>query len=352
MAYHFQWLSPKKAKPAGERAAPVVAAEATLQDVSVTLRTIGSVQPYNTVSVKSQVDGQVVAVAFKEGQQVNKGDPLFTIDPRPFEAALRQSEANLARDKAMLEKAKADLVRYTELAKKDFTPRQQFEAAKAAAESGEAAVKASQAMVDNARLQLAYSSIRSPIQGRTGSVLIQIGNVVKANDTAPLVVINQTKPIYVSFAVPERHLPEIKRQMADARLKATALPQGDTGEPVAGEVTFVNNAVDVSTGTIQLKATFANADERLTPGQSVNVVLTLATLANAVVVPSPAIQAGQNGQYVYVVKQDMTVERRPVVVGAAENGLTVVQEGVTAGEKVVTEGQLRLTPGARVKLPS
>lgn len=351
---YFGGSSPmsKAATKSGPPPAPVVAADVGQRDVAVTFRTIGAVQPYTTVSVKSRVDGQVIAVAFKEGQTVKKGDLLFTIDPRSFEADLKQAEAALARDRALLEKAKLDLARYTELAKKDFAPKQQLDQARANADSAAATVKADEAAVDHARLQLGYTAIRAPIQGKTGNILIQLGNVVKANDTAPLVVINQVQPIYVAFAVPERYLPEIKRRMEDGVLTVEAVAMGDTAEPSRGELTFINNTVDSATGTIQMKATFANGEERLTPGQSINVTLRLATKAQALVVPSSAVQVGPEGQYVYVVKPDMTVEMRRIEVGMAEDGMTVITRGVEAGEKVVTEGQLRLFPGAKVKLQS
>lgn len=348
--FYFGGSSPASKAATAPQGAPVVAADVGLKDVAVNFRTIGNVQPYTTVSVKSRVDGQVIAVAFQEGQIVKKGDLLFTIDPRPFEADLKQAEAALARDKALLEKAKLDLARYTELAKKDYTPKQQLDQAVANAASAAATVKSDEAAIEHARLQVAYSTIRSPIQGRTGNILIQLGNVVKANDTVSLVVINQTQPIYVTFAVPERNLPDVKRRMTEGTLMVEALPQGDTGPPIQGELTFVNNTVDTTTGTIQMKATFANQPERLTPGQSVNVTLTLANKAQAVVVPSEAVQIGPNGQFVYVVKQDMTVEQRPVVTGTKEGGMTVIESGIAAGEKVVREGQLRLFPGAKVRL--
>lgn len=352
--FYFGGSSPasKAATKSGPPPAPVVAADVGQRDVAVTFRTIGAVQPYTTVSVKSRVDGHVIAVAFKEGQPVKKGDLLFTIDPRPFEADLKQAEAALARDRALLEKAKLDLGRYTELAKKDFAPKQQLDQARANADSAAATVKAGEAAVDHARLQVSYTAIRAPIAGRTGNILIQLGNVVKANDTAPLVVINQIQPIYVAFAVPERYLPEVKRRMEDGSLAVEALAMGDSTEPNRGELTFINNTVDSATGTIQMKATFANANERLTPGQSIDVTLVLAKKAQALVVPSSAVQIGPDGQYVYVVKADMTVEQRRIEVGVAEDGMTVITRGVEMGEKVVTEGQLRLFPGAKVKLQS
>ena len=352
--FYFGGASPasKAATKGGPPAAPVVAADVGQRDIAITFRTIGAVQPYTTVSVKSRVDGHVIAVAFKEGQPVKKGDLLFTIDPRPFEADLKQAEAALARDRALLEKARLDLGRYTELAKKDFAPKQQLDQAKANADSAAATVKANEAAVDHARLQVGYTAIRAPIAGRTGNILIQLGNVVKANDTVSLVVINQIQPIYVAFAVPERYLPEIKRRMEDGSLAVEALAMGDSGEPGRGELTFINNTVDSGTGTIQMKATFANESERLTPGQSINVTLVLAKKAQALVVPSSAVQIGPDGQFVYVVKPDMTVEQRRIEVGVTEDGMTVITRGVEMGEKVVTEGQLRLFPGAKVKQQS
>jgi multidrug efflux system membrane fusion protein len=330
-------------------AAPVVTAEVARRDIPVTVHTIGSVQPLKTVAIKSRVDGQIVAVSFREGQMVKAGDPLFTIDPRSFEADVRQAEANLARDHAQLEKAKWDVARYAELTKKDFIPKQQYEQARTTVEALAATIKADQAALDHAKLELSHTSIRAPIQGRTGSVLVNLGNVVKANDPAPLVVINQIQPTYVAFSVSERYLPEIKARMAKGRLGVSASAQGDTREPQLGEVSFVNNAVDAATGTILLKATFPNADERLTTGQSVNVTLTLSMLADAVVVPTQAVQNGPSGPYVYVVKPDMTVEQRPIAAGIAHEGVTVIERGLEAGEQVVTEGQLRLIPGARVR---
>jgi multidrug efflux system membrane fusion protein len=316
-------------------------------------------------------------VSFKEGQDVTKGALLFMIDPRPFEAALKQAEANLERDlahvrqaEANLERdlaqernAKADADRYQMLFEKGVVARQQYdkvrtdwealaamvEADRAAKANAEAAVLADRAAVENAKLQLSYCSIRSPMDGRTGGLIVQEGNIVKEND-ANLVVINQMNPILVSFSVPEQHLGEIKKYMRAGTLKIEALAPNNEGAPHLGFVSFVDNAVDTGTGTIKLKGTFTNTDRRLWPGQFVNVVLTLTTEANVIVVPSNAIQAGQEGQYVFVVKQDLTVESRPVVAGRTVNGETVVQKGLREDEKVVTDGQLRLYPGAQVEI--
>ena len=351
--WQFVGFGAKAAKEGGERGpAPVLVAEAARQDMAVTAETIGSVQAFTSVSIKSQVDGQVTGVHFREGQTVKKGELLFSIDRRPFEAALRQAEANLARDSAMWEKAKLDLARYQELVNRGVVAKQQFETARANADGAGATVKADEAAVERARLELAYAQIHAPVQGRTGNVLIQQGNVVKANDANPLVVINQVQPIFVAFSVPERLMPGVKSRMTKGGLVAQATAPGDSGAPLLGRVEFMNNAVDASTGMIQLKAVFENANERLTPGQSVNVLLTLGTMSEAVTVPSSAVLTGPKGAYVYIVKDDMTVEHRLVSASVAREGKTVIDKGVDAGEKVVTEGQLRLFPGAKIKLPS
>ncbi|HVO15222.1 MAG TPA: efflux RND transporter periplasmic adaptor subunit [Alphaproteobacteria bacterium] len=350
---YFLFLHPASAtriaesgRPAG-RPAPVVVAAVAPRAVPITLGVIGNVEAYSTVSIKSRIDGQLVSAGFQEGQLVHKGDLLFSIDPRSFEAQVQQAEATLARDQAQLEGAKADLARYTRLSKSGYSSEQQFEQQRATTKALEATIRADQAALEIAKLQLEYTQIKSPIDGRTGNILIKPGNLVKANDTNAIVVINQTEPIYVSFAVPEQNLTEIKRRMAQGPLKVEAhVPGADKAD--TGEVTFVNNAVDASTGTIQIKATFANADERLTPGQFVEVTVFLSVLENALVVPSEAIQAGQNGPYVFVVKPDQTAESRPVVTGPSVDGFTVVAQGLKAGERVITEGQLRVVPGAKV----
>jgi multidrug efflux system membrane fusion protein len=353
MGGYFLFMHPAKATRVAEagrsagRPAPVVVAEVAPRSVPITLGVIGNVEAYSTVSIKSRIDGQLVSAAFQEGQLVHKGDLLFSIDPRGFQAQVEQAEATLARDQAQLEGAKADLARYTRLSKSGYSSEQQYEQQRATTKALEATIRADQAALDMAKLLLEYTEIRSPIDGRTGNILLKPGNLVKANDTNAIVVINQTEPIYVSFAVPEQNLTEIKRRMAEGRLRVEArVPGGD--KPEIGQVTFINNAVDASTGTIQLKATFSNDDERLTPGQFVDVVLQLSVLENALVVPSEAIQTGQSGTYVFVVKPDRTAESRPVVTGPTADGFTVVSQGLKAGEQVVTEGQLRVVPGAKV----
>jgi multidrug efflux system membrane fusion protein len=328
---------------------PVTVSTVIQKTVPVQLRAIGNVQAYSTVTVKSKIGGELVRVHFKEGQDVKKGDLLFTIDPRPYEAALKQAEANLERDLAQAKNAQVDARRYEFLIQKGVVARQQYDKFRTDAEALEATVLADRAVVENAKIQLSYCSIHSPIDGRTGSLIVQQGNIIKAEDIN-LVVINQIIPTDVAFSVPEQFLPEIKKYMASGKLQVEASIPMNEERPEKGVITFIDNAVDSNTGTIRLKGTFANPEKKLWPGQFVNVVLTLTTEPNAIVVPSRAIQTGQEGQYVFVVKQDLTVESRPVVAGRIVNTETVVQKGLSADEKVVTDGQLRLYPGARVEI--
>jgi multidrug efflux system membrane fusion protein len=328
---------------------PVIVGLATKKTVPVELRAIGNVQAYSTVMVKSKVGGELVRVHFIEGQDVKRGDLLFTIDPRPYEAALKQAEANLQKDLAQAKHAQEDAKRYESLIQKGVVPQQQYDKFRTDSEALEATVLADKAAVENTKIQLDYCSIRSPIDGRTGSLSVKQGNIIKADDIT-LVVINQIIPIDVSFSMPEQFLPEIRKHTASKKLQVDAsFPQSD--EPAEkGAVTFVDNAVDTSTGMIRLKGTFSNRERKLWPGQFVNVVLTLTEEPNVIVVPSQAIQTGQEGQYVFVVKPDLTVESRQVVAGRTVNGETVVQKGLQADERVVTDGQLRLSPGAKVEI--
>ena len=392
------------AKGASPPAVPVLAANATAKQVPLDISAIGNVQALTTVGVKSQVAGQVMQVHFAEGRDVRPGDLLFTIDPRPFEAAVRQAEAtvgrdlaqlrqaeagltqrkaeiqqalaNLERDTAQLENARTQERRYRELVDKELIAREQYDnfrtqmsamdatvaadraavenakasalAAEAGVENVRAVIKADQAVVDNAKLQLAYTAIRSPMGGRTGNLLVQAGNVVKANEGDPMVVIAQTHPIYVSFAVPEQYLADITRYQTPSGLAVRATPPGGA-KPATGRLTFVNNVVDASTGTIQLKATFDNEDNSLWPGQYVDVILTLST-EQAITVPAEAVQSGQQGPFVFVVKPDLKVEPRTVQPGRRVGGDIIVQRGLAAGERVVTDGHLRLVPGAKVEI--
>lgn len=328
---------------------PVMVATATQQDMPVQITAIGTVEAVNSVQVKSMVNGEITSVNFQEGQDVGKGALLFTIDRRQAEADLRRAQATLARDIATEQNALAEARRYIALQKEGVVARQLAEQMQSAAEAATALVQADRAAVANARVQLQYSRIYAPISGRTGTLQFDRGNVVKANDTSYLVAINQISPIYVTFTIPEQMLPQVKKYMAGRKLSVVAAIANDP-RPAVGTLTFVDNLVDRQTGTIKLKATFSNGDRRLWPGLYVNVTLTLATEANVVVVPSQAVQNGQQGPFVFVVKKDMTTESRQVRIDRTVGDKSVIAEGVKAGEMVVTDGQLRLTPDAKVEI--
>ncbi|MCX7723740.1 MAG: efflux RND transporter periplasmic adaptor subunit [Thermodesulfovibrio sp.] len=331
---------------------PVVVAQSMVKDVPIQITAIGNVEAYSSVTIKSRVDGQLLKVNFKEGDEVKKGQLLFVIDPRPFEEAVKQAEANLLRDKAQLEFAKADLERYDELLKEGLVSRQQYEKIKSTYESLKATVKADEAILNNAKLQLSYCYIYSPIDGKVGSLLVHPGNMIKANDTQ-IVKINQIVPIYVRFSVPEQELFRIKKAMRKGTLKTEAVVKGvDANYSEEGKVVFIDNTVDPATGTVKLKAEFANKDKNLWPGQFVNVVLTLGVKNNAIVIPYRALQTGQKGHYIYVVKEDKTVEMREVQAGLRFADEVVIEKGLNKGETVVVDGQLRLTPGAKVEIKS
>lgn len=329
---------------------PVSVAQVLQKDLPLEIASVGRVEAISTVSVKAQVGGEVTGVFFKEGQAVRRGDRLLAIDPRPFEIALKQAESVLEKDRALLRNAETDVARYAGLVQKDYVTKQQYDTLVANRDVLTAAIKADEASVANASLNLGYTTVRSPIDGRTGSLLIDLGNIIKANDAGPAVVIYQTTPIYVTFSVPEQYLPRIKEFNAKEPLKTLAVPAANGEQPVSGVLTFVDNAIDQTTGTIMLKATFDNQDGTLWPGQFLNVRLTLTTEKGAVVVPSQAVQTGQAGQYVYVVKDDMTAEMRPVKVDRAYGEESIIADGLKPGERVVTDGQLRLVPGAKVEI--
>ena len=332
-------------KPPDERV-PVTVAVAEQKNVPLQIRAIGNVQPIATVAVRALAGGQLQRVWFREGDDVRKNQLLFTVDPRPFQATLSQAEANLARDEAQLRNAESEANRYAELVKKDYVTREEYEKFASGAEAARAVAAADRAATENARLQLSYCDIHSPIDGRTGSLQVQAGNLVKANDITPLVTINQITPVYVTFSVPESQLGELLARGL-GNVPVLALPQNG-GTPIAtGKLTFVDNAVNTTTGTINLKATFANQNRSLWPGQFVNVAMTLAERANAIVIPSQAVQVGQRGQYVYVVKNG-GVEMRPITVFRAVDQQSIVEHGLTAGEIVVTDGQIRLSPSSKV----
>ena len=386
---------------------PVAVAPVEQKTMAVQLQAIGTVEAYSVVSVRAQVGGELTRVHFTEGQDVKKGQLLFTIDPRPFEAALAQAQATLAKDQGQIQQARAALARdrakvgqtqaayerdqtqaknaeveakrYAELLSRGLIAQEQADQFRTTAESlshtvtadladiksaeetvraDEAAIKsaeqvarADEAAVETAKIQLGYTEIRSPVNGRTGSLMLHEGNLVRTGGTndSTLVVINQIQPVYVSFTAPQQQLPIIKRYMGEGALHARAMPAGER-EPLTGVVTFVDNAVDQTTGTIRLKATFANEQARLWPGQFVNVELTLTTEPNALVVPAAALQSGQQGQYVFVVKGDGTVETRRVVVKRTQGSESVIAEGLQSGETVVTDGQPRLVSGAKVEV--
>jgi len=355
--------------------APVVTAKVTTKDVPVDIAAIGNVEAFATISIRSQVTGQLQEISFHEGDFVKTGQKLFTLDRRPFEAALAQAEAGISRDKALLAQAEAQLnrdaanaeyqqlssERQSQLVQRGIISKDAGEQARAQADATAAVVKADranvesakaelvsqQAALDNARVQLGYTDITSPIDGRTGNLAVKVGSLVTANQLE-MITVARVEPIYVTFAVPAVNLPTIKKHMGDSKLVATATPQDADAQPVSGTLAFIDNAVDMTTDTIKLKAAFPNADRRLWPGQFARVSLRLTTLPNAIVVPSQAVQTGQDGQYVFVVKADSTVEQRPVVTGQRVELEMVVTKGLTPGEVVVTEGQLRLEPGAKV----
>ncbi|MDA8078731.1 MAG: efflux RND transporter periplasmic adaptor subunit [Nitrospiraceae bacterium] len=340
----------KAAQPVKKPPAPVSVGEVTRKAVPLQIAVIGNVEPSSTVAVKAQIGGTLTKVHFTEGQDVRKGDLLFTIDPRPYEAALRQAEANLARSTAQFDNAGAEERRYAELVKKGYVSQTQYDQVRTNAVALEATVFADKALVENAKLNLSYCTIRSPFAGRTGSMVVYEGNLIKANADTPMVTINQIQPVNVSFAVPEGNLSEIKSYMTGGALKVEAFASKGDKNPAAGRLTFIDNVVDTATGTIKLKGSFDNRDKRLWPGQFVNVVLTLTVQNNAVVAPTQAVQTGQQGRFVFVVKDDLTAEVRPVVVSRTSGEESVIDKGLTAGERVVTDGQTRLTPGAKVEI--
>lgn len=345
--------------PAGGRggggagaAVPVATAVVAQKSVPIDISIIGTAEPYSTVSVRAQITGELTSVNFKEGDDVRKGQVLFTLDRRPLEGALAQAQANLDRDLAQAANAKSQAQRYQDLANRGIATKEQVETSRTSATALDATVDADRAAVENAKVQLQYATISAPIAGRTGALMVHAGNLVRANDTTPLVVINQVAPINVTFSIPEARLPELKRYMAAGSLKVAARPPNDDRPPALGRISFVDNQVDPSTGTIRVKGSFGNEDRRLWPGQFINVVVTLTTDPSAIVVPTTAVQAGQQGTYVFIVKADQTAEMRPVKVARTVADESVIQQGLTPGETVVTDGQLRLVPGSRVSIKS
>jgi len=334
----------------GDPTVPVTVASVVQKSMPIEIRVIGAVEAYSVVSVHAQITGQLNAVNFREGDDVQKDQVLFTLDKRPLEAALLQTQANLQRDIAQAANAKAVAQRYEDLAGRGIATREQLETSRASSAALEATLEADKAAVENAKIQLQYATMSSPIAGRTGALMVHEGNLVRANDTTPLVVINQVAPIYVSFAIPESRLPELKRYMGQGTLAVEALAPNDTVAASHGHITFIDNNVDQQTGTIRIKATFPNENHRLWPGAFVNVTVALTKDPTAVVVPTAAVQVGQQGQYTYVVKADKSVEYRAVVVERTAGLETVIKSGLKPAETVVTDGHLRLVAGSHVSI--
>ncbi len=329
---------------------PVTAVPVVQKTVPVRLLAIGNVEPFTTVAIKARVDGQLNSVKFKEGDEVRQGAVLFEIDSRPFEASLRQAQANLLKDKALYDRAVEQEKRYKDLLGKNFISPDAYEQVRTNLATASAVVAADDAAIENSKLSLDYATIRAPVTGYAGRIQSQRGNLVRANDANPLVTINQVVPIYASFSVPEQNIADIRKYLAEGELKVQATFANAAHAPVAGKLSFIDNSADTTTGTIKLKAEFPNTDKALWPGQFVNVVLTLHEQKDAVVAPSVSVQSGPNGQYVFVVKPDQTVELRNIKVARAEGDETVIASGLAAGEQVVTVGQMRLTPGTKVNL--
>jgi multidrug efflux system membrane fusion protein len=332
----------------GPPAPPVVVAQAVKRTVPVSLHGIGNVESLSSVAIKSLVTGQILKVHIADGADVVKGQPLFTIDPEPYRIAAARAEAQLARDTALARKAADDAARFESLVDQGIVTRSEYDNAVAQAAAMAAAVKGDEAAARDAKLSESYCTIKAPISGRVGSVSLKAGNLVKVNDDPPLVTLLQVRPVYVSFSVPEKYLPEVRAHAASGKLRVHAKARGETGDGHDGTLAFIDNSVDTTTGAIRLKAEFANDDRGLWPGQFVDAELVLAEQSDAVLVPTTAIQVGQAGSYVYIVKDDSTAELRPVTVDRAIGGETVISEGLSGGETVITDGQIRVVPGAKV----
>jgi len=332
----------------GGGAVPVTVAPVIRKSVPLEITVIGAAEPFSSVAIRSQITGQLNTVTFTEGDDVKAGQVLFTLDKRPLEAAVEQSQANLDRDVAQAANAAAQFKRYQDLADRGIATKEQVDTARTSMTALNATVNADKAALENAQVQVQYATITATISGRTGALQVHEGNLVRANDTTPLVVINQIAPISVTFAIPEARLPELKKYMSQGTLRVTASPPKDDAPAAVGRISFVDNQVDQTTGTIRLKGTFPNEDRRLWPGQFLNVVVTLTSDPNAIVVPTAAVQAGQQGPYVFIVKDDKTVDMRPVVVSRTSASESVVASGLKPGETVVTDGHLRLVPGSHI----
>ena len=332
-----------------QSAVPVTVDKVVTKEMPLDVNVVGTAEAFSTVAVRAQVTGELKDVNFNQGDDVQAGQVLFTLDHRPLEAALHQAEANLDRDTAQAANAKVIAQRMEDLVERGVGTREQRDTARTTAAALDAVVGANRAAVENAKVQLQYATIRAPIAGRTGALMVHAGNLVRANDQMPLVVINQVSPIYVSFGIPEALLPDLRRYMAQRELDVEALPPNEEIAPAKGSISFVDNQVDQTTGTIRIKATFPNTNRRLWPGQFVNVNVRLYEQNDAILIPARSLQTGPNGQYVYVVRPDMTAELRAVTVERSEGEQAVVK-GLARDERVVTRGALRLAPGARVEI--
>jgi membrane fusion protein, multidrug efflux system len=340
------------AASAGRPPAPVVVATVEQRDIPVQIKAIGNVEAYQTVQVRSQVNGQIQKIFFKEGEDVREGQQLFQLDKRPFQADLEKAIGQMKHDQAQAENSRIQAERYSGLEKEGIVSHEQAGQLNAQAKADSSAVDADKAAIDSARVQLQYTDIVAPINARAGTLMINLGNLVKANDTPYLVQLNQVTPIYVTFFVPESNLDRVRQRFSSGQLNVLAYPKGQSDGPAEGRLTFIDNGVDITTGMFKLKATFPNKDRRLWPGQFVDVALELSTQKNAVVVPTKAIQTGQQGEYVYVVRADSTAESRPVKTVGVYQNLTVISEGLKAGESVIVNGQLRVAPNAKVVVQS
>ena len=351
--YIYQQAGHDKAQAAAATArpaVPVTVATAAAKDVPVFVRGLGNVQAFKTVAVKTRVDGQIVRIDFKEGQEVKEGDPLFQIDPRPFQAMLDQAQANKTKDAAQLEGAQLDLERYGKLIGSGFQSRQSYDQQKATVDSLKGSLAADQAAIDTAKLNLNYALIRAPIDGRTGQRLVDLGNLVQASQSTTLVTITQVKPIFVNFTIPQLANHNLRKNQSKQPLTVYAYSADDSYKLAEGKITLIDNQIDTATGTLRLKGEFANTDETLWPGEFVAVRLQLSVRKDAITVPERAVMQGAQGPYAYVIKADNTADRRPLEIEATQDGIAVIGKGITLGEKVVVDGQYRLTPGSKVRI--